>query len=168
MDINQRIEMLIEKMVAFEGYGIVRVNVSGNLRKTLQIMIEKLDNTSINVDDCEQVSKLISPLLDVENVIAESYVLEISSPGLDRPLTKPKHFQQFVGSPVAVQTNFGIKNRKKFQGMLAFASETGIKIILSQQMDDETTEIELSYDDIRSAKLHVDFDNINKQNRKQK
>lgn len=160
MDIHQRIEMLIEKMAAFEGYGIVRVNVSGNLRKTLQIMIEKLDDTPITVDDCEKVSKLISPLLDVENVIAESYVLEVSSPGLDRPLTKPSHFQRFVNSPVSVQTNFLIKNRKKFQGILAFASETGIKLVLSQPNEDQTTEIELSYDDIRSAKLHVNFDKI--------
>ncbi len=157
MDLNQRIELLLEKVIALDGYGIVRVNVSGNLRKTLQIMIERLDGENITVEDCEKVSRLASPILDVEDVITEAYTLEVSSPGIDRPLTKPKHFIQFEGHTVVIQTNTGIKNRKKFKGILANPTQTGIKLILIEPLDEDTQEIELMYADIRSARLHVEF-----------
>lgn len=157
MDLSQRIEAVIEKVMASEGYGVVRVQVSGNLRKTLQIMIERLDQKSIAIEDCEAVSRLVSPLLDVENVIEEAYNLEVSSPGIDRPLVKPKHFEQFQGHAVSIVTNFPIKNRKKFQGTLAFASKEGIRIVLAQPAEDGSLEVEMSYEDIRSARLHVEF-----------
>jgi ribosome maturation factor RimP len=157
MELNQRIEKTIESIMAGDGYGVVRVLVTGNIRKTLQIMIERLDDEPVGIVDCENVSRLISPLLDVENFISESYALEISSPGIDRPLVKPKDFIKFVGNPVAVQTNFAINNRKKFQGTLDSASETGIRIMLQHLNDDGTNYVELSYDDIRTARLNIDF-----------
>lgn len=157
MDLSQRIEKLLEQLLEAEGYGIVRIHISGNIRKILQIMIERIDDASITVEDCEKVSRLVSPILDVEDLMADRYTLEVSSPGLDRPLTKPKHFVKFQGHAVSLQTNYAIKNRKKFQGILDFASETGIKLALNQPNDDQTTEIELSYDDIRSARLEIKF-----------
>lgn len=155
MELTQRIENLITPIIKDDGYGVVRVQLSGNVRKTLQIMIERLDDCNIGIADCEKVSRLISPMLDVEDWIPEAYVLEISSPGLDRPLVKPKDFIRFTGKPVLLQTNFAIKNRKKFQGTLEFASETGIRVSLDQPNDDKTTDIELTYSDIRVARLHV-------------
>ncbi len=157
MDLSQRVETCIEGILKNEGYGVVRVQVSGNLRKTLQIMIERLDDVSVGINDCEAVSRLVSPLLDVEDVIAGAYTLEVSSPGLDRPLVKPADFIRFMGQPVTLQTNFAIKNRKKFQGTLDFATETGIRVVLEQPNDDKTTDIELDYGDIRVARLAVSY-----------
>lgn len=153
MDFNQRIEHVLEKLLHQEGYDIVRVRLSGQRQKTLQIMIERLDGQGITLDDCEKVSHLVSPVLDVENFIDERYHLEVSSPGLDRPLVKPKDFQRFQGSHVSIQTNYPIKNRKNFKGILAFVSETGIKVTLTSCVDDQVNELELSYPDIRSACL---------------
>jgi ribosome maturation factor RimP len=153
MELCQRIENLIAPVIKDEGYAIVRIQNTGNIRKTLQIMIERLDGVNISVDDCEKVSRLVSPMLDVEDWISERYVLEVSSPGIDRPLVKPDDFIRFTGKPVSLQTNFSIKNRRKFQGTLEFASETGIRVSLDQPNDDKTTDIELSYSDIRTARL---------------
>lgn len=155
MELCQRIENLITPVIHDDGYAVVRIQNTGNIRKTLQIMIERLDGNNIGIEDCEKVSRLVSPMLDVEDWIADSYVLEVSSPGLDRPLVKPKDFIRFMGHPVSLQTNFSIKNRKKFQGTLEFASETGIRVSLDQPNDDKSTDIELSYSDIRVARLHV-------------
>jgi ribosome maturation factor RimP len=155
MDLCDRIEQVISNVMKDEGYGIVRIQLSGNVRKTLQIMIERLDDQNVGIEDCEKVSRLVSPILDVENCISDSYYLEVSSPGLDRPLVKPKDFIRFQGQSVFVQTVFGIKNRKKFQGTLESASETGIRILLDQPNDDKTPDIALNYSDIRSARLHV-------------
>ena len=157
MDLCQRIETLIENVMKNEGYAVVRIQMTGNIRKTLQIMIERLDNETVSITDCEKVSRLVSPMIDVENCITDAYVLEVSSPGLDRPLVKTKDFVRFVGQNVYVQTMFGIKNRKKFQGTLESATETGIRIILDQPNDDKTDTIDIVYGDIRSARLHVVF-----------
>jgi len=155
MELCQRIEELIAPVMQNDGYAVVRIQLSGNMRKTLQIMIERLDDVCIGIEDCETVSRLASTMLDVEDWISEAYTLEVSSPGLDRPLVKPKDFIRFSGKPVSLQTNFAIKNRKKFQGTLEFASETGIRVSLDQPNDDKSAEIELIYSDIRSARLHV-------------
>ena len=155
MELCQRIEDLIAPVMHDDGYAVVRIQNTGTIRKTLQIMIERLDDVNIGIEDCEKVSRLISPMLDVEDWISDAYTLEISSPGLERPLVKPKDFIRFIGQPVSLQTNFSIKNRKKFQGTLEFASETGIRVSLDQPNDDKSTDIELSYSDIRVARLHV-------------
>jgi ribosome maturation factor RimP len=157
MDLCQRIENLIAPVMANDGYGLVRVQLSGSMRKTLQIMIERLDDAGVGIQDCENVSKLISPILDMDDVISEHYVLEVSSPGLDRPLTKPQDFIKYQGQPVVIQTNHAIKNRKKFQGTLEFASETGIKLILDHPNDDQSLDVEMTYDDVRSARLNPDI-----------
>ncbi|MDP3372412.1 MAG: ribosome maturation factor RimP [Candidatus Paracaedibacteraceae bacterium] len=153
MELCQRIEALIAPVMENDGYAVVRLQLSGNIRKTLQIMIERLDDVNVGIEDCENVSRLVSPMLDVEDWISDAYTLEVSSPGLDRPLVKPKDFIRFVGKPVTLQTNFLINNRKKFQGTLEFASETAIRVLLDQQNNDKSTHIELNYTDIRSARL---------------
>ena len=155
MELCQRVEDLRAPVMQNDGYAVVRIQLSGNMRKTLQIMIERLDDVNIGIEDCEAVSRLVSPMLDVEDWISDAYTLEVSSPGLDRPLVKPKDFIRFMGQPVSLQTNFAIKNRKKFQGTLEFASETGIRVSLDQPNDDKSTDIELNYSDIRVARLHV-------------
>ena len=88
---------LIEPSLIDLGYEIVRVRLTGDDRVVLQVMIDKTDLAEVTVEDCKLVSNTISTLLDVEDPISTPYELEVSSPGLDRPLTRTKHFQSYIG-----------------------------------------------------------------------
>ena len=94
---TRQIEQMIEPSLAAMGYEIVRVHISGGHRPILQIMIERIDGREITVDDCADSSRAISALLDVEDPLPTAYELEVSSPGIDRPLTRPKDFERFAG-----------------------------------------------------------------------
>lgn len=157
MDIIDRIENIIAEPLLDKGYSVVRVQLSGNMRRTLQIMIERVDEEAITVDDCAKASHLISVQLDVENPITGSYVLEVSSPGLERPLVKIKDYQRFVGHDVVVKTTQAVRNRKTFQGRLESATETDITVILENPEKDEQPIFNIPYSDIRLARLHVTF-----------
>ena len=92
-----RIETLIGPSLQDMGYDIIRLQLSGAERPQLQIMIDRLDEESVTVDDCADVSRAVSAILDVEDPIAGAYTLEVSSPGIDRPLTRPRDFERFAG-----------------------------------------------------------------------
>lgn len=157
MDVLQRIENSIAEPLLDKGYAVVRVQMNGNIRKTLQVMIERIDGQSITVDDCAQASYSISVQLDVENAVSGSYVLEVSSPGLDRPLVKIKDYQRFVGHAVVVKTTQAIRNRRTFQGTLESATETDITVVLESPEKDESPIFNIPYTDIHAARLHVAF-----------
>ncbi|MBP9752418.1 MAG: ribosome maturation factor RimP [Proteobacteria bacterium] len=157
MDSYKKIENHIEDALALEGYEIIRIQLTGVKRKILQIMIDRLDGAGITLDDCTKVSNLTSILLDQIDVISDAYNLEISSPGLDRPLVKPSHFMKFVGSNVSVFTHILIKNRKKFIGVLEKCDECGITLQVSEPLVDGSMEAQIPFSDIRSAKLKIDF-----------
>ncbi|CAO5683312.1 MAG: Ribosome maturation factor RimP [Holosporales bacterium] len=157
MDPLKKIEEHIEGALELEGYEVVRIQLTGTKRKILQIMIDRLDGVSISLDDCTKVSNLTSILLDQIDVISDAYNLEISSPGLDRPLVKPSHFMKFVGSSISVFAHVLIKNRKKFIGVLEKCDECGITLKVSEPLVDGSLEVEIPFRDIRSAKLKVDF-----------
>ncbi|MCX7337775.1 MAG: ribosome maturation factor RimP [Alphaproteobacteria bacterium] len=161
MEIIQRIESTIMEPLSHRGYGVVRVQLTGNMQKTLQIMIENLDDTIVSVDNCAEVSGLVSALLDVGDFISGSYTLEVSSPGLERPLVKMKDYQRFVGENVIVKTQQPIDaykdNRKTFQGKLASATETGITVLLDPLDNKETPSVDIDYHNIRSARLMIIF-----------
>ena len=91
------LEDLIEPIVTKQGYELVRILTIGQANLTLQVMIDKLDGTDITVDDCAKVSRALSDMLDEKDPIENRYSLEVSSPGLDRPLTKPAHFERYIG-----------------------------------------------------------------------
>ena len=109
---------LIEPVVTKAGYELVRVMSIGQVNQTLQVMIDNLDGSDITVDDCAKVSHLISEMLDEKDPIADKYSLEVSSPGLDRPLTKLKHFQRYVGYEIKLETENKVDNRKRFKGKI--------------------------------------------------
>lgn len=155
LDIIQKIEEHLQEPYRLEGYEIVRVQLTGVKSKTLQIMIDRLDGKEIVIEDCVAVSRLTSILLDQIDVIAEAYHLEVSSPGLDRPLTKPHHYIKNVGKLVSLNTQTLIKNRKRFVGLLAAASEDGITLKVDDPLIDGTNEVDLAYHDIRSAKIKL-------------
>ena len=115
MLLEQKIENIIEQSLNDKGFEIVRVKFSS---KILQIMIEKNGGERVSVGDCEKVSKMVSLLLDVEDVLNDKYHLEVSSPGIDRPLVKLKDFQRFVGEEARITLNHEVANRKKLKGII--------------------------------------------------
>ncbi|TAD92042.1 MAG: ribosome maturation factor RimP [Alphaproteobacteria bacterium] len=114
----QKVEALLAPSVESMGYAIVRVLLMGQRRMTLQIMVERLDQAPLSVEDCADVSRAVSALLDVHDPIKSEYVLEVSSPGIDRPLTRPAHFERFRGFEARLETDRMIDERKRFKGRL--------------------------------------------------
>lgn len=156
VDILKKVEELLEPSLTPMGYEIVRIQMSGLKSKTLQIMIDRLDGTGIKVEDCEQVSRYTSVLLDQHDPISGAYMLEISSPGLDRPLVKPKDYQRFLGHDIILKTHLAIDNRKTFHGKLEFASESEVTLAIKNSAN-KTEQVTIPFSDIKSAKLHVAF-----------
>ena len=111
------IAALIEPALEDLGFRLVRVQVSGREGKTVQIMAERPD-WSISIDDCEAISRQISPLLDVHDPVAGSYRLEVSSPGIDRPLVRPSDFEDWAGYEAKIELIEPIDGRKRFRGVL--------------------------------------------------
>ncbi len=147
MDKTADIERLIAPTLDAMGYGVVRVHLSGGQRPTLQVMMERLDERGITVDDCAEVSRALSALLDVEDPIAGTYALEVSSPGIDRPLTRPADFARFAGREATVETRVPISGRKRFRGRLVGIDGDRVRI------DTAEGESEVPLGDIQRAKL---------------
>lgn len=108
---------LVEPVLESLGFRLVRVQISGREGKTVQIMAERPDG-SISIDDCETISRQVSPLLDVHEPVAGSYRLEVSSPGIDRPLVRPSDFEDWSGYEAKVELSQPVDGRKRFRGVL--------------------------------------------------
>ena len=113
-----RIEALIAPLVAELGFELVRVKFLSGTKSRLQIMAERPDGT-MDVEDCAKISRAISALLDVEDPVPGEYILEVSSPGIDRPLTRLKDFARFEGFEAKVELQRLLNGRKRFRGVLA-------------------------------------------------
>lgn len=150
----ETIEHLVKSPLHAEGFDIVRVILSGDRRPKLQIMVERLDGRAVNVDDCAQASRLVSAVLDVEDPLAGPYVLEVSSPGIDRPLTRLGDFERFAGFEARVELRVPLAGRRRFRGRLRGVDQDRIRL------ETESEEIELSFDDIQKAKLMLTDDLI--------
>ncbi len=141
---------MIEPVVEELGYELVRVMTIGQANPTLQVMIDVKDNSrDITVDDCATVSRALSDLLDEKDPIKERYSLEVSSPGLDRPLTKPAHFKRYEGYLAKVETEKKIENRKRFKGKIILADEQNVVV------DMENVEYTIPYSAVAKAKLVI-------------
>jgi ribosome maturation factor RimP len=114
-----KIEEMIGPSLSAMGYSIVRVAFSGGrTRPTLQIMAERNDNAGMTVEDCEAISHTVSALLDVADPIETAYQLEISSPGIDRPLTRRADYERFAGFEAKIEMQRPVDGRRRFQGKL--------------------------------------------------
>jgi len=134
MDRQQRLEALAEPMLESMDYELVRVHFQGRQRPTLQVMAERKDGQPMNVEDCASISRALSAVLDVENPIDGAYVLEVSSPGIDRPLIRAKDFAAWAGFEAKLESDQPVDGRRRFKGkllgidgqdMVGIATETG-------------------------------------------
>ena len=141
---------MIEPVVENLGYELVRVITIGQVNSTLQVMIDIPDHLrEITVDDCAAVSRALSDLLDEKDPIKDKYSLEVSSPGLDRPLTKLKHFERYTGYEIKLETENKVENRKRFKGKVTNVDNENIIIA----MDGE--EYTIPFSEINKAKLVI-------------
>lgn len=118
MDVLDRINGIIAPSIEAMGFEIVRLQISGGLRPTLQIMADRADGAAMTVEDCADISHAVSAILDVEDPITSAYTLEVSSPGIDRPLTRLKDFERFKGFEARIETVMPLDGRKRFRGTL--------------------------------------------------
>ena len=125
--VEAKINQIIEDAVAELGFSLVRVQFSGGQmgRNQLQIMAEPKEDREMTVEDCQVLSRHISTLLDVDDPIATAYVLEVSSPGIDRPLTRVEDFERFNGELAKITLRMMLDGRRRFQGRLTGLSQDG-------------------------------------------
>ncbi len=148
---DRRIAEIITPVVEDMGFEVVRVRLMVNTKDTiLQVMAQKPDGT-IEVDDCGNISTAISAVLDVEDPIVEAYSLEVSSPGIDRPLTRLKDFDQWSGYVAKIETSELIDGRRRFKGDLAGTEGDEVLITIEDQGEDVT--IGLKFEWLSDAKL---------------
>jgi len=147
LDPAKRVETIIAPTLQDMGFDLVRVRISGAQRRTLQIMAERLDDGTMTVEDCAAISRAVSTLLDVEDPIKGSYTLEVSSPGLDRPLTRPKDYTRFAGLEAKIELREPMDGQRRFRGRIAGLADDQV------QLDTEDTRVAIPYADIERAKL---------------
>jgi ribosome maturation factor RimP len=148
--VEAKISQIIEDAVVELGFGLVRIQFSGGQtgRNQLQIMAEPKEDREMTVEDCQMLSRHISTLLDVDDPIAAAYVLEVSSPGIDRPLTRIEHFERFSGELAKITLCTMLDGRRRFQGRLTGLSQDG-KIGLETSYG----RFEFAFDNIESARI---------------
>ena len=148
--IDRRLAEIITPVIEDLGYELVRVRLQGGKTATLQIMADRPEG-GINVDDCAEISTAVSATLDVEDPLEDAYHLEVSSPGIDRPLTRLKDFATFEGYDARLETNQPIDGRKRFKGVLAGVD--GDEVLLNIVEHGETVTVGLNFDLLSDAKL---------------
>lgn len=154
MGISHLIEEMISPTVEAMGFRLVKVDYTGGRNPRLQIMAEDPNTGSMNVDNCAKLSRAVSAILDVEDPLSGTYALEISSPGIDRPLVRLEDFEKFLGFDAKIETSRAIDGRKRFKGRLAEVKEGIVRIETKEQAYD------LAYEDIDNAKLLLSDDLI--------
>ncbi|MEO0982224.1 MAG: ribosome maturation factor RimP [Pseudomonadota bacterium] len=130
------------------GHEVVRLRVSGGKRPVLQIMIDKAGGALASVEDCADLSRAISPLLEAHDPLPDAYVLEVSTPGIDRPLTRPGDFGRWTGHAAKIELARPLDGRRRFKGVITGETEDGVTL----QLDDES-ELAAKLDEMSKASL---------------
>ncbi len=157
--IDQRLAEIIEPVLVGMDYRLVRVRVLNQNGMTLQIMCERNDGT-MTVDDCEKVSTAISPVLDVEDPLDKAYHLEVSSPGIDRPMVRISDFERWQGHLVKVETSILVDNRKRFRGKIVGVTADGFSLERDQAAYGEAPVVLIPFSTLSDAKLILTDDLI--------
>ena len=159
--IDQRMAAIVQPVIEDLGFELVRLRLMSGKRMTLQIMAERPDGT-IEVEDCAEISRTVSAVLDVEDPIAREYTLEVSSPGIARPLTRLTDFDRWGGHEAKLETTDLIDGRRRFKGILCGTEKTEVLI----EIDEGT--IGLEFDWLSDAKLVLTDDLIRESLRRSK
>jgi ribosome maturation factor RimP len=144
--IDRRMAEILTPVIEGMGFEVVRIRLMGGKTKTLQVMAERPEG-GIEVDECAEISGAISAVLDVEDPLEDAYTLEVSSPGIDRPLTRLKDFETFEGYEAKLETTEMIDGRRRFKGVLAGVEGNDVLI------DIEEGTIGLQFEWLSDAKL---------------
>ena len=157
--IDARVASIIEPTVVEMGYQLVRVKLSGQNGLTLQIMAERPDGI-MTVRDCEKLSMAISPVLDVEDPIDKAYHLEVSSPGIDRPMVRKSDFTKWIGHVVKFETSVMVEGRKRFRGKISGVSEDAFVLERETPAKDEEPLVTIPFSALSEARLILTDDLI--------
>lgn len=146
--LNSKIADVIRPSMEADGFALVQVNVmDGSRRRTIQVLAENEKTGRITLDECAQLSHAISALLDVEDVIEGAYNLEVSSPGVDRPLINQADFEKYQGFDAKIETALPVDGRRRFKGVLVAVDDLSVTIRVDNQ------DYRLVLDNIHAAKL---------------
>ena len=148
----RQISALIEPAIADLGYDLIQVRLIGSQKlQTLQVMAENPKTGKLDLNGCTAISRSISAILDVEDPIASAYQLEVSSPGMDRPLMKAADFEKYVGSKISLETDMPYEGEQtRFKGVIKSFTDGMIKLAL-----EEETEVEIEIENVVKARLVV-------------
>ncbi|MEA3404147.1 MAG: ribosome maturation factor RimP [Pseudomonadota bacterium] len=150
MTIEQKLEDLFKPAIESMGFELWAIEyMAAGRHSTLRVFVDKLGG--INVDDCAAISRQLSAIMDVEDPISDRYMLEVSSPGLDRPLIKPEHFKRYEGKSVRVRAAIAILGRKKINGKLVKVTDEQIEVEVEGEI------YEIPFDLIDKANLVVEI-----------
>ncbi len=155
--IDRKLADIVAPVIEDMGFELVRLRLMGGKTHTLQIMAER-PGGGIEVDECAQISNAVSAILDVEDPLADSYTLEVGSPGVDRPLTRMKDFEAYEGYEAKVETAELIDGRKRFRGILAGIE--GEDVLINIEDQGEIVTVGLNFDWLADAKLMLTDDLI--------
>ncbi|WP_417668353.1 ribosome maturation factor RimP [Roseibium sp.] len=157
--LDARVAAIVEPVIEDLGYRLVRTKISAANGCTLQIMAERPDGT-MTVEDCETISRAVSPALDVDDPINRAYHLEVSSPGIDRPLVRPGDFDRWAGHEMKVEMAVMQDGRKRFRGQLLGLKDASALLRLPDVKSGEDDTVELPLADIGEARLILTDDLI--------
>lgn len=146
------LERLIEPIAAALGYGLVRVRLTSSHRPVLQVMAERADGT-MDVDDCARLSHAISAAFEEDDPIESEYVLEVSSPGIDRPLTRRRDFEAYAGHEARLELKYPLEGRKRVRGVLKGLKGEDVVVETELGEDKRRGELAVPYAAIGEAKL---------------
>jgi ribosome maturation factor RimP len=147
VDRIHQVTELIEPTLHDMGLELVRVMMSGGQRPTLQVMVERSDRGPVTLDQCAEVSHALSALLDVADPLPGAYRLEVTSPGLDRPLVRRGDYERFAGFEARLETELPIEGRRRFRGRLLGIADDQVRLALPEG------ETSIPFDAIKKAKL---------------
>lgn len=163
--IDRRLAEIVSPVIEDMGFELVRIRLMGGKTNTLQIMAERPEG-GIEVDQCAEISTAVSAILDVEDPLTDQYILEVSSPGIDRPLTRMKDFETYEGYEVKLETADMVAGRKRFKGELAGVEDD--EVLINIEEGGETVTVGLKFDWLADAKLVLTDDLIKEMLRQRK
>jgi ribosome maturation factor RimP len=166
--LDARVARIVEPVIEGLGYRLVRVRVSGRNGMTVQVMAERPEDGMLAIEDCEAISRDLSAVLDVEDPIERAYQLEVSSPGMDRPLVRRSDFERAAGHLAKIELERTVDGRKRFRGAIGAVGDDSVVIRLEEPPADGPDEVTLPLNAIGEARLILTEDLIRAELRAQK